>query len=147
VSSSSSYLRAQASITIMVLKNWQVFAKSKHDKEPNKSQPIYIHWSWSLHNNNPLCGWLTIYMKPCKKGIFTIRKPLFDHRTQGLYFCHLPNIKSKWDKFKWEILDSSNYDHFHGDDDFSHAYVITHKHFKVKIKKCKNWVHNLLYTT
>jgi hypothetical protein len=70
-----------------------------------KSQPIYIHWSWSLHNNNPLCGWLTIYMKPCKEGIFTIRKPLFDHRTQGLYYCHLSNIISKWNKFKWEILE------------------------------------------
>ncbi len=28
-------------------------------------------------------------------GIFTIRVPLFDHKTQGLYFSYLPNIKYK----------------------------------------------------
>jgi hypothetical protein len=66
------------------------------------------------------------------KGIFTIRVPLFGHKTQGLCFCYLPNIKSKWNKFKQEILDNSNYHSFHGGGDFSHAYVIMHKYFGKK---------------
>jgi hypothetical protein len=45
-------------------------------------------------------------------GIFTIRVPLFHHKTQGFCFCYLPNTKSKWNKFKWKILDNSNYDNF-----------------------------------
>jgi len=37
--------------------------------------------------------------------------------------------KSKWNKFKWEILDNLNYDNFHGGGVFSHPYVIMHKYF------------------
>jgi hypothetical protein len=37
----------------------------------------------------------------------------------------------------WEILDKSNYDNFHGGDDFSHAYVIMHKYFGKKPKMQK----------
>jgi hypothetical protein len=33
-------------------------------------------------------------------SIFTSRVPLFRHKTQELCFCYLPNIKSKWNKFK-----------------------------------------------
>jgi hypothetical protein len=44
----------------------------------------------------------------------------------------------KWNKFKWEILDNSNYDHFHGGGDFSRAYVIMHKYFGRKTKNVKN---------
>jgi len=61
--------------------------------------------------------------------IFTIMVPLFGHKIQGLCFCYLPNIKSKWNKFKWEILNNSTYDHFHGGGDFSHAYAIMHTYF------------------
>jgi hypothetical protein len=68
-------------------------------------------------------------------GIFTNRVPFFDHKTQGLCFHYLPNIKFKWNKFKWEILDKSNYDNFHGGDDFSHAFVIMHKYFGKNPKK------------
>jgi hypothetical protein len=67
-------------------------------------------------------------------GIFIIKVPLFGHTTQGLCFCHLPNIESKWNKFKWKILDNSNYDHFHGGGEFSHAYVIMHKYFGWKLE-------------
>jgi len=38
-------------------------------------------------------------------------------------------IKYKWNKFKWEILNNSNYDHFHGGGIFSHAYAIMHTYF------------------
>jgi hypothetical protein len=79
-------------------------------------------------------------------GIFTIKVPLFGHKTWVLSFCYLLNIKSKWNKFKWRILDNSNYDHFHGGGDFSHVYVIMHKYL-VKNQKCKKWVHKLLYIT
>ncbi len=70
-------------------------------------------------------------------GILTIKVPFFHHRTQGLCFCYLPNTKFKWNKFKWEILDNSNYDSFHGGGGFSHVYVNTHKYFvkKPKMKK------------
>jgi hypothetical protein len=37
----------------------------------------------------------------------------------------------------WKILDNSNYDHFYGGDDFSHAYVIMHKYFGEKPKMQK----------
>jgi hypothetical protein len=30
----------------------------------------------------------------------TIGAPFFDHMIQGLCICYLPNIKSKWNKFK-----------------------------------------------
>jgi hypothetical protein len=66
------------------------------------------------------------------EGIFTIKAPHFDHMIQGLCFCYLPNIESKWNKFKWEILDNSNYDNFHVGGDFSHAYVIMYKYFGKK---------------
>jgi hypothetical protein len=56
---------------------------------------------------------------------------------QGLCLYYLPNIGSKWNKFKWEILNNSNYDHFHGGRDFSHAYVIMHKYFGKKPKMQK----------
>jgi hypothetical protein len=40
------------------------------------------------------------------------------------------------DKFKWKILDNSNYNNFHSGGDFSNAYVIMHKYFgKNKMKK------------
>ncbi len=65
-------------------------------------------------------------------GIFTIKVPCFEHKTQGHCFCYPPIIESKWNKFKWEILDNSNYDNFHGSDDFSHAYVIMHKYLGKK---------------
>ncbi len=70
-------------------------------------------------------------------GIFTIKVPFFDHSTQGLCFYYLLNIDYKWNKFKWEVLDSSNYDNFHGGNDFSHAYVIMHKYFCKKPKMQK----------
>jgi hypothetical protein len=58
--------------------------------------------------------------------------PFFGHMTQGLCFCYLPNINPKWNKFKWKTLDNSNYDNFHGGDDFWHAYEIMHKYFGKK---------------
>jgi hypothetical protein len=67
-------------------------------------------------------------------SIFIIRVPLFGHKTQGLCFCYLPNTEFKLNKFKWEILDNSNYDNFHGGGDFSHAYVIMHKYFGKKLE-------------
>jgi hypothetical protein len=36
------------------------------------------------------------------------------------------------------INDNSNYDHFHGDGDFSHMYVIMHKYFGKKPRNAKN---------
>ncbi len=39
-------------------------------------------------------------------GIFTIMVPLFHHKTPRFCFCYLPNTKSKWNKFKWEIFDN-----------------------------------------
>jgi len=59
--------------------------------------------------------------------MFTIKVPLFGHRTQGLYFYYFSNIKSTQN-----ILNNSNYDNFHGGGDFSHAYVIMHKYFDKK---------------
>ncbi len=70
-------------------------------------------------------------------GIFTIRVPFVDHKIQALCFCYFPNIESKWNKLKWEILDNSNYDNFHGGGDFSHAFVIMHKYFGKKSKMQK----------
>jgi hypothetical protein len=67
-------------------------------------------------------------------GIFTIKVSLFGHRIQGVCFCYLPNIESKWNKFKWKILDNSNNDNFHGGGEFSHAYVIMHKYFGKKLE-------------
>jgi len=63
------------------------------------------------------------------ESIFTIKVPLFGHMTQRLCFCYLPNIKSLWNKFKWKILDNSNYDNLHGGGNSSHAYVIMYKYF------------------
>jgi hypothetical protein len=63
------------------------------------------------------------------QGIFTIKVPLFDQRTQRLWFYYLPIIESKWKKIKWKILYNSNYDHFHGGGEFSHVSVIMHKYF------------------
>jgi len=80
-------------------------------------------------------------------GIFTIKVPFFDHMIQGFCFCYLPNIECKWNKFKWEILDNSNYDNFHGGGDFSHAYVIMHKYFGKKTRNVEKKVHKFLYTT
>ncbi len=65
--------------------------------------------------NGSNARWLKV--KPCAQCIvclktFIIRAPLFGHKTQGLCFCYLPNTKSKWNKFKWKILDKSNYDNF-----------------------------------
>jgi hypothetical protein len=70
-------------------------------------------------------------------GIFTIKVPLFGHRTQGLCFCYFPNMKYKWNKLKWKILDNSNYDNLHGGGDFSHVYVIMHKYFDKNLKMQK----------
>jgi len=70
-------------------------------------------------------------------GIFTIRVPLFEHKTQGFFLCYLPNIISKWNKFKWKILDNPNYDNLHGGGDFSHANVIMHKYFGKKLEMQK----------
>jgi hypothetical protein len=70
-------------------------------------------------------------------GIFTLKVPLFGHRTQGPCFCYLPNIKFKGNKFKLMILDKSNYGHFHGGGDFSHAYVIMHKYFGKELEMKK----------
>ncbi len=55
----------------------------------------------------------------------------FGHRTQRFCFCYFSNIKSKWKILTMEnklmvINDDSNYDHFHGGDDFSHMYIIMH---------------------
>jgi hypothetical protein len=61
------------------------------------------------------------------KGIFTIRVPFFCHKTQRFCFCYFPNTKSKWNKFKWKILDN-----FHGSGGFSHLYVIMHMYFVKK---------------
>jgi len=65
-------------------------------------------------------------------GMFLVRATLFGLKTQGLCFYYLPNIESTWNKFKWKILNNSNYDNFHGGGDFSHAYVIMHKKFGKK---------------
>jgi hypothetical protein len=65
--------------------------------------------------------------------------PLFGYKIQELSFCYLPNIKSTSNKFKWKILDNSNYDNFHGGGDFSHAYVIMHKYSSKKLKMQK-WI-------
>ncbi len=46
-------------------------------------------------------------------------------------------MESKWNKFKWKILDNSNYDNLDGDGDFSHAYVIMHKYFGKRLKMQK----------
>ncbi len=73
-----------------------------------------------------------------QRGIFTVKVTFFDHVTQGFVFVIFHNIKSKWNKFKWEILDNSNYDNFHGDGDFSHEYVIMHKYFGKKTRNVKN---------
>jgi hypothetical protein len=70
-------------------------------------------------------------------GIFTIKVPIFGHMIQGLCFCYLPNINYTWNKFKWKILDDSDYDNLHGGDGFSHAYVIMHKYFGKKQKMVK----------
>jgi hypothetical protein len=53
---------------------------------------------------------------------------------QGFCFCYFPNIKSICNKFKWKILDNSNYDNLHGDSDFSYAYVIMYKYFGEKLE-------------
>ncbi len=47
------------------------------------------------------------------------------------------------DKFKWKILDNSNYDNLHASHDFSHAYVIMHKYFG-RILNAKKWIHKIL---
>ncbi len=52
-------------------------------------------------------------------------------------FLLSPNIKSKWNKFKWKILDNSNYDNLHGGGDSSHANVIMHKYFGKKLEMQK----------
>ncbi len=45
-------------------------------------------------------------------------------------FCYFPNTRSKWNTFKWEVLNNSNYDNFHGGGGgFSHLNVIMHKYF------------------
>jgi len=67
-------------------------------------------------------------------SIFIIRVPLFGPKIQRFCFCYLLNIESKWNKFKWKILDDSKYDNLHGGGDFSHAYVIMHKYFGKKFK-------------
>jgi len=59
-----------------------------------------------------------------------MRVPFFDHTIQGLCFCYFPNIELN--RTKWDILDNSNYDNFHGGGDFSHVYVIMHKYFDKK---------------
>jgi hypothetical protein len=69
-----------------------------------------------------------------QRGIFTIKVPFFYYMTQGFWFCYFPNIKFKWNKFKWEILDNSYYDNFHGGGDFSHEYVIMQKYFGKKLE-------------
>jgi len=56
---------------------------------------------------------------------------------QGFCFCYLPSTKSTWNEFKRKILDNSNYDHFHCDGDFSHAYVIMKKYFGKILKMQK----------
>jgi hypothetical protein len=54
-------------------------------------------------------------------GISTIKvHHFFATRLKDFVFCYLPNTKSKWNKFKWEILDNSNYDNFHGGGGFSY---------------------------
>jgi hypothetical protein len=63
--------------------------------------------------------------------------PLFGHKIQGFCFCYIPSIKSKWNKFKWKLLDNSNYDHFHHDGDISHAYVIMDKYYGKKLEMQK----------
>jgi len=73
-----------------------------------------------------------------------IKVLLFEHKTQGFYFCYLPNIKSTWNKFKWKILDNSNYDNLHCGCDFSYGYVIMHKYFGRKLEMQKKWIHKFL---
>jgi len=70
-----------------------------------------------MHNINVWNIWIMNGLM----GIFIIKVPLFDHKTQGIFFGYFPNIKSKWNKFKWKILDNPNYDDFDGGGDFSHA--------------------------
>jgi hypothetical protein len=93
-----------------------------------------------FQKENPLIGH-NMFM-----GIFTIRVPFFCHKIQRLFFCYLPNPKCKWNKFKWEVLDNSKFNNFHGGDGFSHAYVIMHKYF-VKKTKMQKWINKFLYTT
>ncbi len=62
-----------------------------------------------------------------------VKVHLFGHKIQiWICFYYLPNIESTWNKFKWNMLNNSNYNNFHGGDDFSHAYVIMHKYFGKK---------------
>jgi hypothetical protein len=56
-------------------------------------------------------------------GIFTIKVPFFEHKTQKLCFYYLPNIKFTWNKFKWKVLDNSNYDNLHGDMAIFHMHM------------------------
>jgi hypothetical protein len=51
----------------------------------------------------PNVSWLRTQVEEDKidmMGIFTIRVPLFGHKTQGFCFCYFFNIKYKWNKFK-----------------------------------------------
>jgi hypothetical protein len=67
-----------------------------------------------------------------------VRLPLFEHKTLGFHFCYLPNNFFRWNQFKGENLDDSNYDSSCGGGDFSHAYVIMHQYFGKKFKMQKN---------
>lgn len=53
-----------------------------------------------------------------------VRVLLFGHKIERLFlFCYLPNTKFIWNKFKFKILDNSNYINFHGGGDVLDAYV------------------------
>jgi hypothetical protein len=80
--------------------------------------------------------------KIMKLGTFTVMVLLFGHMTQGLCFYYLKK-KSIWNKFKWKILDNSNYANFHGGGDFSYAYVII-INILVKNQEYRKWINKLL---
>jgi hypothetical protein len=62
-----------------------------------------------------------------------VRVLLFGHKTQNYYFCYLPNTKFTCNKFKFKILDNSNYANFHGGGgDFSLAYVMMRQYLSKK---------------
>jgi hypothetical protein len=73
-------------------------------------------WSW-LHS------WLRYY--------------LLDTWHKDFFLNYFLKKKSIHNKFKWKILDNSNYANFQGGGDFSYAYVII-INILVKNQKCKN---------
>ncbi len=66
--------------------------KSKEDELQNFIKLLFLNISWLRTQIEE--------EKIDMMGIFTIKVPLFGHRTQGLCFCYFPNMKYKWNKLK-----------------------------------------------